>query len=91
MLDVLIELRDFSLLHFRTEESYMQEKEFPGMAAHKSEHNRLVTDIIQMEAELMNGSAMPSIKIFNSLHNWYRDHILEMDKPFGELYNKNAK
>lgn len=89
--DVLGELRDYALLHFRTEEDCMQEVDYPGIEAQKREHNRFITDVIRMEAELMNGSAMPAIKIRNFMHDWYRDHILNLDKPFGEFYKKNKK
>lgn len=91
IVDILSELRDYALLHFRTEESYMQEVDYPGLDKQKNEHNRFITDVIRMEAELMNGSSMPPIKVRNFMHDWYRDHILELDKPFSEFYNKNKK
>ena len=91
IVDVISELRDYALLHFRTEESYMQECNYPGLSDQKKEHNRFITDVIRMEAELMNGSAMPAIKIRNFMHDWYRDHIMEMDKPFSEFYSKNKE
>lgn len=89
LVDVLDELRDYAMLHFRTEESYMRDTNYPGFAEQKREHNRFITDVIRIEAELMNGSAMPAIKVRNFMHDWYRDHIMELDKPFGEYYNKN--
>jgi hemerythrin len=90
VIDVLDELRDYALLHFRTEESYMQEVAYPGLSKQKREHNRFITDVIRLEAELMNGSAMPAIKIQNFMHDWYREHILELDKPFSVFYKKTS-
>jgi len=89
VIDIMSELREYALLHFRTEESYMQETAYPGLAKQKQAHNRFITDVIRMEAELMNGSAIPAIKIRNFMHDWYRDHILELDKPFGKFYKEN--
>lgn len=88
IIDVLDELRDYAMLHFRTEEGYMQEIDYPGLAKQKREHNRFITDVIRMQGELLNGSAMPAIKIRNFMHDWYRDHILTLDKPFGQTYKK---
>jgi len=88
VIDVLGELRDYALLHFRTEEGYMQEIDYPGLARQKREHNRFITDVIRMEGELMNGTVMPAITIRNFMHDWYRDHILNLDKPFGQAYKK---
>ncbi|QJB55123.1 hemerythrin family protein [Pseudodesulfovibrio sp. zrk46] len=87
--DVIDELREYALIHFRTEESYMKEVDYPGLSKQKKEHNRFITDVIRMEAEIVNGTAMPAIKIRNFMHDWYRDHILALDKPFSEFYNKN--
>lgn len=91
LIDVISELRDYALEHFRTEEGYMQEVDYPGTGKQKKEHNRFITDVIRLEAELMNGSAMPPIKVRNFMHDWYRDHILNLDKPFGEYYKENSK
>ncbi len=91
LIDVVSELRDYAMDHFRTEESYMREVNYPGLPVQKKEHNRFITDVIRMEAELMNGSAMPAIKIRNFMHDWYRDHILNLDKPFSKFYKENSK
>ena len=91
VVDVLNELRDYAMLHFRTEEAYMREVDFPGLSAQKKYHNRFITDVIRMEAELLNGSAIPAINIRNFMHDWYRDHILTMDKPFSDFYKNNSK
>lgn len=91
VLDIIADLRDYALIHFRTEEGYMREADYPGIDKQKKEHNRFITDVIRMEAELMNGSAIPAIKIRNFMHDWYRDHILTLDKPFSDFYNKNRK
>lgn len=91
LLDVMYDLRDYALLHFRTEEGYMKEVDYPGLEKQRTEHNRFITDVIRMEAELMNGTAMPAIKVRNFMHDWYRDHILSLDKPFCEFYNKKKQ
>jgi len=91
LIDVIDELRDYAMDHFRTEEIYMRDVNYPDLAVQKKEHNRFITDVIRMEAELMNGSAMPAIKIRNFMHDWYRDHILNLDKPFSKFYRENSK
>ncbi|BCS90062.1 bacteriohemerythrin [Pseudodesulfovibrio sediminis] len=88
ILDILGELRDYALHHFGTEEGYMQEVKYPGLKAQKAAHNKFITDVIRMEAEIMNGSSMPPIKIRNFITEWYGEHILTMDKPFGTFYSK---
>lgn len=91
VVDVLDELRNYAMLHFRTEEAYMKEVDFPDLSKQKKAHNRFITDLIRLEAELLNGSAMPAITIRNFMHDWYRDHIMSMDKPFSSFYKENRK
>lgn len=91
LVDVLGDLRDYALDHFRTEEGYMKEVDYPGLDKQKQAHNRFITDVIRMEAEVMNGTAIPAIKIRNFMHDWYRDHILALDKPFSKFYQDTGK
>jgi len=91
IVDVLDKLRDYALLHFRTEESFMAEIDYPGLPLQKKAHNRFITDVIRLEAELLNGSSMPAITIRNFIHEWYHAHIIEMDKPFGAFHKENSE
>lgn len=90
-IDIIDELREYAMLHFRTEESCMQEIDYPELAAQKHEHSRFIDAVTRMEAELMNGSSIPPVKIHNFIHDWCRDHIITLDKPFGDFYKKNSK
>lgn len=90
VIDILDRLREYALVHFHTEEGYMAEAKYPGLEAQRNEHNRFITDVIRMTGEIMNGTAMPAIKIRNFMHDWYRDHILTMDKPFSEYYRQRS-
>ena len=85
LVDVLGELRDHALLHFRTEEDCMEEVDYPGLGDQEEAHARFIADLTRMEAEVMNGTAIPAIKIRNFVHDWLRDHILELDKPFAKF------
>ena len=89
LMDVLGKLRDHALLHFRTEESCMEEADYPGLDDQEEAHDRFMADLTRMEAEVMNGTAMPAIKIRNFVHDWLRDHLLELDRPFGEFLSRN--
>jgi len=89
LVDVVGELREYALLHFRTEEGYMKEADYPGLAEQKKAHNRFITDVIRMEGEILNGMSVPPIKVRNFMHDWYREHILTLDKRFGEFQKQN--
>jgi len=86
VLDILADLRDFALEHFVSEEDLMREVDYPGLDTQVEEHHKFISDVGQMEVQLMNGSAIPVIKIYQFVYDWFADHILEHDVPFGEFY-----
>lgn len=90
VLDVMDELRDYALTHFRTEESMMKDAGYPGLDKQKREHNRFISDLLRMQAEVLNGALVPAMKIRNFMHDWYRNHILKLDKPFGEYLSSRS-
>lgn len=89
-LDIMAELREYARDHFGTEEGYMEEVDYPGLEGHKAAHEKFLDDLIRMEGELLNGSSVPPVKVRAFLGGSCRDHILTMDKPFGDFYNKNS-
>ena len=91
VLDVLADLRDYALEHFGVEEGYMREVDYHDLSVQKAEHNRFISDVTRMEAELMNGTAIPAIKIHTFMHEWLEQHITEHDRPFGDYYHNNKK
>lgn len=88
LLDILIELREQALDHFGTEEGYMLEADYPGRDDHATAHEHFIDDVTRFEVELMNGSAIPPVTIRAAMIDWYSEHILGMDKPFGDFYKK---
>lgn len=91
LLDILYDTRDQLMHHFDREEALMEEVEYPDIEEQQDAHAKFIVDLGRMEGELMNGSAMPPIKIRNFLHEWCREHIDSMDKKFGIFYNNTKK
>jgi hemerythrin len=77
--------------HFSFEENLMDEADYPGLDDQQDAHERFLDDITRMEAELMNGTSVPPVKIHGFLADWFADHIREMDFPFAEFRKKSGK
>ncbi|MBG0791213.1 MAG: hemerythrin family protein [Desulfovibrionaceae bacterium] len=90
-LDIMGELRECAREHFGTEEGYMEEADYPALDDHRAAHEKFIDDLIRMEGELLNGSSVPPVKIHAFLAESCREHILSMDSPFGDFYNKIKK
>lgn len=91
MLDIMNDLKDFAMQHFGFEENLMDEADYPGLDDQQDAHERFLDDLVRMEAELMNGTSVPPIKLHGFLADWFADHIRELDRPFAEFRKKSAK
>jgi hemerythrin len=91
MLDIMNDLKDSFMQHFSYEENLMDEADYPGLDDQQDAHERFLDDITRMEAELMNGSSIPPVKIHGYLADWFDAHIREMDLPFAQFRKENTK
>ena len=91
VLDIMNDVRDLAMQHFSFEENLMDEADYPGLDDQQDAHERFLDDITRLEAELMNGTSVPPVKIHGFLADWFADHIREMDFPFAEFRKKSGK
>jgi hemerythrin len=67
--------------HFLREETMMREVRFPGYAAHKAEHDRVLAEMdAEARAFRARGDAERLSRfLFDALPRWYVDHTRTMD------------
>jgi len=81
---VLKFLIDYCIVHFGTEELYMQKHKFPAYAAHKAAHERLTNAVLHVQEHVQEGvTSEHVITLVNQLGAWVADHIQKMDKKLG--------
>ncbi len=89
-LDNLMELFDFTLEHFETEEQLFQKLSYPGFAEQKKEHDELTVKVIELQKKAETGDLTISFDILDFLYDWLLNHTTTIDKKFAEfLKNKN--
>lgn len=77
-------LIDYCVVHFGTEELYMQKHEYPGYPAHKKAHERLTNDVLNIQRQIEEGiTSEHIITLINQLGDWVTEHIEKMDKELG--------
>ena len=70
-------MKDYSRIHFITEERFLQEAGYPGLEEHIEIHKRLARETERMEQEALREK---DIKPFlNFLKKWWLQHINEED------------
>lgn len=92
LMEVLEQLHDYSIGHFRREESIQRKIEYPQSINHKNSHSTLLSDLEKLKKEIKDTKSEEEIsgrstEIIAFLRNWLINHVLNEDmklKPFLE-------
>ncbi|HET9554022.1 MAG TPA: bacteriohemerythrin [Anaeromyxobacteraceae bacterium] len=82
---VLRYLSDYVVSHFACEERWMAETEYPGLAAHRDQHQRFTDDFRAMVREYQRKGPTPlvALTVHEWLAEWLRRHIGRSDVELG--------
>jgi hemerythrin len=84
---ILTKMTQYSLMHFKREEKYMQKLNYPELSDHKRLHKDYCYKVAMYNIDLF-GVNPPSInEVISFIANWLIDHIVKKDKKF-EDYKK---
>ncbi len=84
--EVIAYLEKYGVEHFSLEETWMADTQYPGLAAHKAQHQSFVRDVAAMRAEFDAQGVTTALVIDTStkLSHWLRDHIAKVDKEMAK-------
>ena len=74
-------LAQYTLDHFRMEEHFMGEMAYPGLAAHRTEHARLMNRVQVLQARLAQGQPMTR-DVATFYAGWLKHHICGTDMAY---------
>jgi hemerythrin len=87
--EVLREMTNYALTHFKTEEAYMKEFNYPEYQDHKEEHRDFSTEIIAYYDKVIKGDCQIANEIIEYLKWWFVNHIQVTDKKYVVCFKKN--
>ena len=88
-LDELInELISYTKTHLSYEENLLKQHEYPEFASHKSNHEQLTKQAVDIQKRYFLGNSGLSVEIAILLNDWLAEHILVEDKKYAP-YLKN--
>ena len=90
MATVLKELMDYTSYHFSTEENYMVEHAYPECDVHKAAHSQFIERVQAFKQDFDGGQALHSVEIVEFIRDWWRSHILVVDKKLGAFLNEKG-
>ncbi len=83
--EVIINLGNYTRVHFTVEESLMRLLDYPTYEQHRDQHQSFITQLHQMKERFRAGDRVVSFELASFLKNWLLKHILETDKRFGQF------
>lgn len=77
--------------HFRCEEQLMMEQGFPGLEAHRKEHQEILRNGEALMEQCQSSNVRLSETIPSSLRSWALQHILDEDLQLAEFMRQRAR
>lgn len=91
MLDpVLKELVDYAGVHFATEESLMQEHQFPGLPRHRAQHEEFRRELAEFLQAYHAGKQCVPVSLLFYMEAWLKQHLLRTDKLYSAYLNSRG-
>ncbi len=88
--ELLKEMANFALTHFKTEETYMKEFSYPEYQDHKEEHHDFTMTTIANLRKLNKGDYQITNEILEYLKRWLINHIQDTDKKYVDCFKENG-
>ncbi|MBF0623540.1 MAG: hemerythrin family protein [Magnetococcales bacterium] len=85
---MLGEFKQYAATHFREEERYMQQTNFPGVTDHQAAHARFVSKVLEVEERVRNESVSYVVELFFMVIDWLFSHINHMDRLYSDIHIK---
>lgn len=81
ILDIIEELKNYTIFHFASEEEYLINKGYKGFFAHKVEHDDFINKFNNIDGRHIDSSQDKYImELLEFLFKWIDGHILVKDK-----------
>ncbi|ENZ01224.1 bacteriohemerythrin [Clostridium thermobutyricum] len=92
IVDVIEELRDYTIYHFNREEELMLEMKYNKFFSHKVQHIEFIKKLEDINLNDIDKDQENYIKgLLDFVLDWIQNHILYMDSQFVDFYNNKIK
>ena len=77
------ELVAYAVTHFSHEERFMTDYGYPGLLAHKKEHDEFTIKAKKLDEDFKAGKMLLTVEIMKFLKDWLTTHIKGTDQKYG--------
>jgi len=87
LLDIILQLRDFTGYHFYEEEKLMEEINYPKLKEHRQKHLKYAKYVMDINLPKLRENPEKGLKeIKDEIQGWIFSHMLHDDKEFAQAY-----
>ncbi len=87
---ILSKMTDYSLIHFKREESYMESLAYPNIKEHKDFHKYYIYKVAKYNFDLFRNNPPDPEEILKFIKEWWVNHILKIDSQIENYKKENA-
>ena len=85
IVEIINELKEYTIFHFKSEEEYMESINYKGLFSQKLQHEKFINVLQELDFKQIDENQDESlIKMLDFLNYWLSDHILISDKFIGK-------
>ena len=84
--EVLSNLADYAMEHFKKEENAMVKYSYPHYFIHKRQHDDFVKKVLQLKKDYLAGNQTIGIEVMAFLKDWLLAHILGTDMSYNKFF-----
>lgn len=82
---IIEKLGEYTRIHFAVEESLMRILHYPDYESHKSAHDKLIEQLLDLQGRLNTGKAV-SFELAHFLKVWLTKHTMESDQRYAPYF-----
>jgi len=90
LLELLVELYDYTAFHFASEEKLMDQHGMKEVSKHQKEHELLLKHLEHICNAISNGKRPAFYSQFDVSNDWFLAHIMDFDKKMGAFLNSKG-
>lgn len=87
---ILDKLTKYTIEHFKTEEKYFDQYNYPKSQVHKVEHQVFIDKVEGFKDDFQKGKLLLSLEIINFLKDWLVNHIKGTDNQYSAYLNEKG-
>ncbi len=82
ILQAIIDMEKYTVVHFSEEEAMMQKANYPYFAEHRKQHLGFIETVADFRARYEEGRMLLSLEVGGFVKKWIVEHIMQTDQQY---------